>query len=732
MDAVASLSRQIHQDEDTADDAQSQLAHDLAVFLNNPSLRQALEDGSLDLPRYSEQVAAELEELEKSCIEAYRSKAGVIDELDTELKECQSVLAGLQELLLGFQADLGGLSGEIRQLQEKSKTLDVQLKNRRQAEAGLRHCLEHLVLSPNLVQVLTHADVNPQFLDAVRELNTIHANVSQKEPQAWSSDLPPSETAVGPQVLLTTENLRKIAVRRSREYFLQQMAHLRRPQTNIRMIQVHGLLQYADLYEFIEQASPPIGQELYNIYMESMSKTLVTLFRTYQTQLLQLDLSKQAVSRNDVLAMDDALLRDSLTTKAKKRVDVFCLGRRAIDCLGDDEDSSVQEPHQPILAHVALAEKKKYPYERLFKSILGHLVDAVTNEHVFGRQFFKRDTFAPLFHGTLGQILEQLENYLFGCYDALSLLLMIKVTHSYRRLARSRRIHSLDSFFDQITNLLWPRLKSLMEAHIKSLQNATATKLGGVDLHAHYVSRRFAEFCCSLLLILQNKTTLIATGSSPQKSSSSDRDGSDKQPSSLTASDLLLGDMSLMVDEFVNLIERLSDDHTIQKSKIVFWINNLDNVIAIFQERRVAGAELNRFLELLIQQRELFVEEELLGGFSKMIAFVQQTESHMSTIPKDSVDFGVNPQVVEALVLDFASNWKAHIEQVNRNVLSYFSNFRNGMEILKQVLTQLLLYYTRFQDIIRKVWRGKPPSFAREIVSTNIILAEIKKYAMAI
>jgi hypothetical protein len=54
------------------------------------------------------------------------------------------------------------------------------------------------------------------------------------------------------------------------------------------------------------------------------------------------------------------------------------------------------------------------------------------------------------------------------------------------------------------------------------------------------------------------------------------------------------------------------------------------------------------------------------------------------------------------------------------------------MEVLKQVLTQLLLYYTRFQDIIRKVWRSKPPAFCKDLVSTSVILAEIKKYALAI
>ena len=129
-------------------------------------------------------------------------------------------------------------------------------------------------------------------------------------------------------------------------------------------------------------------------------------------------------------------------------------------------------------------------------------------------------------------------------------------------------------------------------------------------------------------------------------------------------------------------------------------------------------------------QRELFVEEELFQtGFSKMIAFVQQTEASLAqgTSPDQ-----INIQVVESLVLEFASNWRAGMESINRNVLSYFSNFRNGMEILKQVLTQLLLYYTRFQDLIRKVFKTRSPAFTKDLVTTTVILAEIKKYALAI
>ncbi len=79
-------------------------------------------------------------------------------------------------------------------------------------------------------------------------------------------------------------------------------------------------------------------------------------------------------------------------------------------------------------------------------------------------------------------------------------------------------------------------------------------------------------------------------------------------------------------------------------------------------------------------------------------------------------------------VRDFASFWKAGIQQINDDVLAYFATCRNGMEILKQVLTQLLLYYTRFQDIIKKTWHRAPP-FTRDIVSTATILMEIKRYS---
>ena len=715
--------------------SEEQLSKDLAQFLSNPSLKAALADGSLDLASYSSTVEDELADLETRCIEAYKSKATEIASLCKELDTCDGILLGLQEMLLGFQADLGGLSGDIRQLQETSKRLGIQLHNRKAAALGLRHFLGHIVLSPNLCNTITKGQVNPQFQQAVQELTQLYNDTHCDLPQDWACGKPPAETVAGEEMQAHIKQLRLVAVSRIRDYFYRQMALLRKPQTNIRILQSHGLLHYSDLYDFLVDASPDVAKELFRVYTQSMSKTLYALFRTYQAQLIQLDATKYAATRQDVLAVEDAYLRDAITTKAKKRVDVFTLGNRA-NVLNNTHDP-------PVVAHVALSDNRTYPYECLLKSCLQHLVDAVTNEHVVCRQFFKCDAFESLFPNTLQLLLEQLENYLFGCYDALCILLMIQVIHKFRRSARSRKIHCLDKFFDQMTHLLWPRLKTVMELHQRSIKQATVASLGGVDLHAHYVSRRFAEFTCSVLLILQkghhkpkpHENKGLKTPPPPQSkrvsSASNIQDQAKLSPTKASAGDMLLQDLNDLLGEYISLLERLSEEHTVNVKRIVFMINNLDHVVCIFQERRVAGGkELNRILELLMVQRELFVEEELLHGFSKMIAFVQQTEASIAS--GIATDQAVNIQVVEMLIREFSSNWRSGMEAINRNVLSYFSNFRNGMEILKQVLTQLLLYYTRFQDVIRKVFKNRPPSFTKDLVPTTVILAEIKKYALAI
>jgi len=741
---------------------EERLSSDLAVFISNPSLTEKLTDGSLDLASYSAVVESELTTLERDCIAIYRDKADEIMTLREEIENCDGVLASLQEMLLGFQADLGGLSGDIRSLQDQSRTLGTKLRNRRDAEAGLRRFLQRVVIPPTLAEVICYAEVDSNFVACVEELNAKYAYVHRGgEDVQDSAGIPPRDTISGKEMMSHIEKLRIRAISRSRDYFLDKISELRKSKTNVRMIQVNSLLKYSTLNDFLSDAAPGIYSEVRDVYIESMCKILYALFRTYQAQLARLD--AKIASRNDLIAVENVILKDVFSTKVNfvKKGDVFFLGDR-VNVLDLDNNNA-----RPIVAHVAIAEGETFSYEVIFRSLMHHIMDSATNEFIFTRLFFKetgQDAFHLIFSTTLSLLLERLENYLFNCYDCLGLLLMVKLTHANRRIMRSRNIHVLDNFFDRVTTLLWPRLKMVMNSQLRSLKSANAKKLGGVELHPHYVSRRYAEFTSSILLILNKGKNLQKTlqpnlTNSPLKSNNSTQSNHSRQQSFrsielepqeffspdssvtnneavetfTTAGEMLLQDLSLLTEEIIALLQRLALQQSNKKINQVFLINNLDQIISILQERRVLGVEMARFTEELSQQRELFVEEELFQHFTTLINFVQDTEPQISSYRNSSkTNLDINPATVQSIVQEFSISWKTGIEQINRNVLSYFSNFRNGMEILKQVLTQLLLYYTRFQDIIRKIWRLKQPPFVKDLVSTSVILGEIKKYALAI
>ena len=79
---------------------------------------------------------------------------------------------------------------------------------------------------------------------------------------------------------------------------------------------------------------------------------------------------------------------------------------------------------------------------------------------------------------------------------------------------------------------------------------------------------------------------------------------------------------------------------------------------------------------------------------------------------------------------EFAARWRAGIEQTHQMVMGHFAELL-AMVILKQLLTQLLLYYTRLQEVARKRFPGQRPPFHRKIVPTSQILAEIRNYSPA-
>ncbi|KAK4404691.1 Vacuolar protein sorting-associated protein 52 A [Sesamum angolense] len=114
---------------------------------------------------------------------------------------------------------------------------------------------------------------------------------------------------------------------------------------------------------------------------------------------------------------------------------------------------------------------------------------------------------------------------------------------------------------------------------------------------------------------------------------------------------------------------------------------------------RMAVDDLLVKLAKLFRKPKLQTEELLVEHFSDLIKFVK---TRASEDPSSSSERPITVTEVEPIVKDFASRWKAAIELMHNDVITSFSNFLCGMEILRAALTQLLLY-SRLSDCMKRM-----------------------------
>jgi len=133
------------------------------------------------------------------------------------------------------------------------------------------------------------------------------------------------------------------------------------------------------------------------------------------------------------------------------------------------------------------------------------------------------------------------------------------------------------------------------------------------------------------------------------------------------------------------------------------------------------------FREHLNEQTLMFVEDELLEKFPNLIRFVKDTEPQITRTYTPENLSRVNPANVEEIVRDFSANWKNGLLRLNNSIQQYFQNSNTGMEILKKAFAQIILYYTRFEDIISKCWRNPP--FRQSMITRPEVLHEISNYS---
>lgn len=632
------------------------------------------------LREYTKGVENNLRQVELDSIQDYIEESDKLVSLHDQIRDCDTILSQMETLLGGFQTEIGSISSDIKVLQEKSMDMGLKLKNRKVAESKLAKFVEDIIVPPRMIDIIVDGEVNDEYMRTLEILS--------KKLKFVQTDLMVKTSKALKDVQPELERLRQKAVSKVYEFMVQKLYALRKPKTNIQILQQSVLLKYKYIICFLKEHGKEIYMEVRAAYIDTMNKVLSAHFRAYIQALekLQLDVA----TSSDLIGIEASSfgLFSRAREPLKNRSAVFALGERI--CVLKD----MEEP--ALIPHIAEASSRKYPYEVLFRSLHKLLMDTASSEYLFCDDFFGEESiFYEIFAGPLAVIDEHFNSILPNCYDAIGLMLMIRIIHQHQLIMSRRRIPCLDSYLDKVNISLWPRFKMVFDMHLSSLRNANVKTLWEDDVHPHYVMRRYAEFTASLIHIN------VEYG-----------DGQ---------LELNLERLRMAIDD---LLVKLSKVFPKPKSQTVFLINNYDMTIAVLKEASPDGGKIQfHFEELLKNNTAIYVEELLLEHFGNFIKFVKTRASE----DVSGSERPITVAEVEPLVKDFGSRWKAAIELMHNDVITSFSNFLCGMEILRAALTQLLLYYTRLTDCIKNIAGGS--SLNKDLVSISSIMYEIRKYS---
>ncbi|CAD5228228.1 unnamed protein product [Bursaphelenchus okinawaensis] len=654
-------------------------------------------ESEVDLRDHSTKVETQLRGSNRLVVEDCIDHAEELVELNEQITECDQTFENLEGMLSNFLAELGTISEEMKRLQDQSVVINQQLHNRQRVRGELSQFVDDMVVPHSMIKIIMEQDVNSsEFLEQLHEL--------QHKLQFLKAQAFKDAKAVE-DVQDVIENLKFKAMEKMREWLLAKISLFKKPLTNYQIPQ-SALLRNRFFYEFLLANERAVAREIKDEYTDAVSKMFFSYFKTYVSRLFKLQMPDSA-TKEDLLGAEDAPktgypnLQNIFGTKVQTRskATVFSLGTRD-SLLTTDFLSPL------IVPHAALQAGEQYQFESLFRSIQYALVDHCSHEFLFLCDFFMVegqsavDLFSEVMERSIVQLQKSLEEKINANYDAISLFLCICLCTKYSELMAERSVISIDNYLKTMAQLLWTRFEHVMGLHTDSLRSLDAKKMS-TDNKPHYVVRRYAEFLSAFLVCINL--------------------------SGKKMDERLQNILTKQEQELEGFLYRYSQQMKRKKDRLVFQINNYDVILTVLDEKVLdESKERTEFCNTLQTKTRAFVEEVLFPHFNALIQFVNEVEPHVEQGHTQQLSrfTGKVTQIVRA----FVAEWKKSIEEINKEILQSFTNFKVGSTVLQAVFTQFVNYYQRFNKLLYHEAFSQCTEAKSELVGAPVIIAELKKY----
>lgn len=376
-------------------------------------------------------------------------------------------------------------------LQERSNELNQQIEQKNKINRKLAPIVNDLVIPPKVILSVLNDNI-----DASWTKNIIFIKEKQ---QLLSKYTEQDELQIkcSPMVVKVLELLKLTVVERSRDFIINQIKLLRKPNCSSQVIQKQ-LLDCKLIYSFLKENSPELATQLRKAYAYTMRWYYHQNFSKYLYSLERLEY--RTVPR-------DVLLGETVDSQLHVN-EYLNLGTRA----------ELINSHSTLMpAQIAETNQLSYYIETGFNNFNGALLDNVSTEYLFLSQFFElykfdevNDLFKLIFQPTFTIGINYTKNLIRGTFDIYGVLLCIRLSQLYDYELQHRKIPVMDDYINlQLINL-WPHFQIIIDENCESLKKAVP-KLA-VQLHKTkntliplVLTQQFGQLIAGLLKLTTHK-----------------------------------------------------------------------------------------------------------------------------------------------------------------------------------------------------------------------------------
>lgn len=617
-------------------------------------------------------------------------QANSFADIHAQIRACDVTLERMETVLGGFQKNLGSISTAIRTLQDESSAMSLKLQNRQAVSAKVAEFVQNAVISEEMAKQLFHAEVNEAYMEYLTELNKKTEFIRQ------SHGSPEVALAVK-EVEPVLAKLKTKAVAKLREFLMQRIIQLKKPRTNLSMIQHNSLTkvrererehiltltfspppQFKNANRFLQAHAMPVFEEVQLMYIDTLSKLHTSHFKGYIAGLQKLE--NPPSSKLDLLGTEPEKLR-SWTDKftSSRQANIFSLGSR----------DSVLEQMQvdAMVPHECLEKNLHFNFEVLFRSLNKYLLDCCTSEWLFCLDWFgPNDMFMKIFKDALGFCLQYLTTYLKNSFDTVGMLVMLRINAYNKQEMVTRGIPALVPYFQRIDAMIWPRFNEVFALNLQSVK-AFQIVPNSQDTRPHFIVRRYAEYATSVLSLTSQF----------------------KHPD-------VIGNLSMLREEILALLDRLAAQVQVENSKErvkkqrIFMMMNLDVIQSLLRDKQIVSTETVVFEDKMEATVSQFVEAELTQYFKPLLVFVANPPRSVNGGGDNNNNKGaaaaatLDKEAASALIKSMHKTWKGDVQHLCQGILAGFSNFNVAGVVCRHILVELTKYWARCWDLIKEAF----------------------------